>query len=93
MNLYEFHSEPTQLDGFDNSRNNPYVFVERWQSLRFPKFPKDLSPKQISSIAKVPEFAFYYAKDVVKGRWLEAEPYIMKHPNWWYSYENFFLFD
>jgi len=66
MNLYKFHSEPMQLNGVDNSHNNPYVFVERWQSFGFPKFPKDLSPKQISSIVKVPEFAFHYAKDVIK---------------------------
>jgi hypothetical protein len=93
MNLYKFHSDPTQLNGFDSSHNIPYVFVGLWPALRFPIFPKDLTAKQISLIAKVPEFAYYYAKDVVKGRWLEAEPYIMKDSYWWDRYETYFLFD
>ena len=32
-------------------------------------------------------FAFYYARDVLKGRWLAAEPYILKDPeeSYWYA--------
>ena len=30
---------------------------------------------------------YFYARDIVKGRWPEAEPYIMEDPEWahWYA--------
>ena len=31
-------------------------------------------------IKKDPEYAYYYAKEVIKGRFLEAEEYIKKYP-------------
>jgi len=31
-----------------------------------------------SNLVKNPEYAYYYAKFIIKGRWPEAEPYIMK---------------
>ena len=29
---------------------------------------------------------YYYARDVIKGRWPEAEPHIMTDPRWAYRY-------
>lgn len=38
-------------------------------------------------IKKEPPYAFYYARDIIKGRWIEAEPYIMKgtYFAYWYA--------
>lgn len=40
-----------------------------------------------SIIAEDVRISFNYAQDVIKGRWIEAEPYIKKHPTYyrWYS--------
>jgi len=42
--------------------------------------------KIIEKIIKDPERAYYYARKVIKGRWPEAEPYIMKNSHWAYLY-------
>jgi hypothetical protein len=31
---------------------------------------------------KDPGWAYWYAREIIKGRWPEAEPYIMKDPQW-----------
>lgn len=43
-------------------------------TLRVGKRVPDLEPV----ILQCASYSFYYAKDVIKGRWLEAEPMIMK---------------
>ena len=37
-------------------------------------------------IMKDPKYAYFYAKNILKGRWKEAEPYIMKDPIYAYKY-------
>ena len=37
-------------------------------------------------IKKDPRWAYNYAKDIIKGRWLEAEEIIKKDPHWAYYY-------
>jgi hypothetical protein len=37
-------------------------------------------------IAKNPQYAFFYAKNIVRGRWLTGEPAILKNPEWCYNY-------
>jgi hypothetical protein len=37
-------------------------------------------------IATSPYAAYWYARDVIKGRWPEAEPRIMTDPEWAYLY-------
>ena len=37
-------------------------------------------------IMKDPKWAYYYALNVIKDRWPEAEPYIMKDPAWAHAY-------
>ena len=38
-----------------------------------------------------PKTLYYYACDVLKARWLEAEPVIMKEPEWAYRYACYIL--
>jgi hypothetical protein len=53
--------------------------------------------KRISSLEKIilnsnnSECMMQYARDVIKGRWPEAEPYLMKTPYFWTMYSNSLL--
>lgn len=42
-------------------------------------------------IKMVPEYACYYAMDIIRGRWKEAEEFIIKDPEWAYNYYKFVL--
>jgi lambda repressor-like predicted transcriptional regulator len=79
MNLYEFHSEPKSLIHFDRAHELvPELFVDtRYGSVRFPQ---ELSNTQLGALSRVPKLAYNYAKTVLKRRWPEAEPHIMKDP-------------
>ena len=48
----------------------------------YGKINKDLEPYLI----KDPRWAFYYARDIIKGRWKEAEQYIIEDSGWSYWY-------
>ena len=37
-------------------------------------------------IIKDPEWAYFYARDVIKDRWIEAEPIIIINSSWAYYY-------
>jgi hypothetical protein len=39
-------------------------------------------------IARITRFAFFYSKDIIRGRWPEAEPLILKNVYWsyWYAF-------
>ena len=37
------------------------------------------------------EWAYFYAMVILKKRWPEAEPYIMKNPKWAYRYARYIL--
>jgi len=39
---------------------------------------------------KDPEYAYRYARYVLKGRWSKAEPVIAKYPFWWDRYKKRF---
>jgi hypothetical protein len=49
-------------------------------------FTLDLKPIE-HIIKKDPVYAYNYARDVIKGRWLEAEPYIITdtYSAYWYA--------
>jgi hypothetical protein len=73
MNLYKLHSSPESLDHYEEAhRLVPKLFVEDG------KFPKEMTSRQLNAVMKDPKHAFYYAQDVLKKRWPEAEPFIRK---------------
>jgi hypothetical protein len=41
---------------------------------------------RIDTIKKDPGSAYYYSRDIIKGRWLEGEEAIKKNPGWAYYY-------
>jgi len=81
MNLYDLHKNPEELYGFDVA---PYKIPELVYKLAKKK--PELRPKLETAIMKDPQYAYYYARDVLNRRWPEAEPYIMKDPEWAYWY-------
>ena len=40
----------------------------------------------VTRCKNAPYWAYWYAHDVIKGRWLEAEPVIATYPTWAYMY-------
>ena len=43
--------------------------------------PKNIK-ERLDKIKTDPKLAYYYTSKVLKNRWPEAEPYIMKKPTW-----------
>ena len=43
-------------------------------------------PDYMKAVVKSPRYACQYAKNVIKGRWPEAEPYIMDNPKYAFLY-------
>ena len=50
------------------------------------KLGKRLDPVYEEIIKVNPEYACWYAENIIKDRWKEAEPYIIKNPEWIYEY-------
>ena len=44
------------------------------------------NPKLELIIRQDPKWSYYYTLDVIKGRWVEAEPIILQDPKWSYYY-------
>jgi len=77
MNLYNLHTNPEQLHGFDIA---PYKLPKLAYELA--KKNPELRPKLEPAIMKDPRYAYWYARDILKRPWPEAEPYIMKDPEY-----------
>jgi len=86
MNLYNLHSNPEELHGFDIA---PYKLPDLAYELA--KKNPELRPKLEPVIMKDPRSAYYYVKDVRERRWPEAEPYIMKDAMRAYMYARHIL--
>ena len=42
------------------------------------------------SLVKNPKYAYWYSRDVIRGRWTEAEPYLIKDKFSWDIYKERF---
>lgn len=84
INFYEFHQSPASLDHYDLYKTNIDIvrtgrlntqsqcsdkaatfFVDAWRSIKH-------------IVMRTPRLSIEYAKYIIKGRWYEAEPYILK---------------
>ena len=81
MNLYDLHSNPKELYGFDIA---PYKLP--WLAYDLAMKNSKLRPKLEPAIMKDPEWAYEYALYVLERPWPEAEPVIMKDPKYAYLY-------
>ena len=75
INLYQLHNDPKKLDLY-----NLYAIpIDQMCDESLMEQDKDYDYQPVLHIIKKsPREAYLYALDEIKGRWLEAEPYIMK---------------
>ena len=77
INLYSLHSNKEKLD----------FYLEYGQLITgIMKYEKGNYDPIMHIIKRCPKLIYTYARDVIKGRWIEAEPYIMKDPQYAYLY-------
>jgi hypothetical protein len=75
--LYE--SEEIDFGIVDDDKNITDIDVD--------KILRDLrNPDNLPIIKRIPKLAYYYSRDVIKGRWPEGEEAIKKDPQWAYYY-------
>ena len=79
MNLYNLHTNPDQLDGYEESYKIP---DNAWDIIKRTKTQEERR-KYEQYIKYDGEIATDYAlRYLSKNRFKEAEPYIMKKPDW-----------
>ena len=81
--IYKFHTNPEQLDGYENRLRVPQFAYKYGEENGF-------TDELVSVVAKDPWTASDYAQYVIKGRWPEGEAAIAKDPEWAGGYEREF---
>jgi hypothetical protein len=67
-------------EGLEEIKKYDYVEnILKFAKDHYPEWDYIYSPEFLQRVMKEPKYAFEYARDVIKGRWSEAEPIIMKH--------------
>ena len=69
----------------------PFIAKDAYWSLEYARFLKDRFPAGEETILKSKDVGLMvnYAKEVIKGRWPEAEPFIAKSADWSLEYAHF----
>ena len=81
MNLYNLHSKPAALVHFEKvTETNPDFFWEKYKNN-----PEELKKRE-KYIAKSAQFAYYYARDVLKGPFPTGEEAIAKDAYYAFQY-------
>lgn len=76
MKLTDLVKDPTKLE-----THGKFISPEeRWERI----LQGDTDPKLVKIIATDPHFSYWYARDIIKGRWPEGEIVVAKDP--WYAY-------
>lgn len=83
LNLYDKFDNPKSLPGY----NDHYPFFKAaddlvWELSEVTDEDKEVLARHTNIIQKSAKLAFYYAKNVMKARWEDAEPYIMQKPEY-----------
>lgn len=74
INFYKLYNKPKQL----LFHSVYYHLLSKLVRCGMGMISKDEYPNCMNIIRREPYYAYQYARDVLKGRWVEAEPYIMK---------------
>ena len=80
MNIYELHSRPEELEGYAERMYH----VPEIAYIRLEHFPDD--ERAIDCIAKDAKWSYWYAKDILHGRFPAGEPEIAKNAGMSYNY-------
>ena len=83
MNLYNFHSNPEELNGYEEKvfivPSLAYEFLRKMQ--RQGKII-DRDDEIENTLSKHPRFAYLYARNFLHSRFKEGEPAILTSPEW-----------
>jgi lambda repressor-like predicted transcriptional regulator len=73
MNLYKLHANPETLDHYDIAHDKVPKLI--WD--KYENNPEELRKRE-AALAKDGQYAYFYAKHVLKGRWPAGEEAIAK---------------
>ena len=89
MNLYQLHSNPKLLNHHDEAHEKvPFLFWDIDDKL---KKLKDFTPEQYRNILKSSKYSYFYAKDILKGRFQDGEKLIATNVSYACSYACYVL--
>jgi len=78
MNIYKLHTNPEQLVHYDEQWKLP---ENVWNLINVMHYEEHKDTSHLAKYIKyLPLRAVIYARDILNGRFLEAEPYILKSP-------------
>jgi hypothetical protein len=86
MNLYKFHQSPEDLHKHKEADES--VVDMFWD--KYKKNPKELKKRE-PAIAKSAVYSYYYAKNVLEGKFPLGEPAIAKSSEYSYWYARYVL--
>jgi len=84
MNLYDLHSKPETLKGYEQRFQIPHLAYEEAQKI-WDKTGKRI-PKLEQAIAKDPKLAYQYANEVIMQKFPLGEPVFAKDPELAFNY-------
>ena len=87
LNLYDLTSEPNKLKGSwdDVIEHHPELAWEKYKHN-----PEELKKREHLWIQSA-EYVYWYARFVIKGRWLEGESVIVTNPHWARRYAEYII--
>jgi hypothetical protein len=68
MNLYNYHSNPEQLHGYEQAHESVPIII--WE--KYKKNPEELRKRE-DILAQDPEYSYRYARDVLNGPFPKGE--------------------
>lgn len=92
INLYEYYEQPTELPLYGTLYVplSSYFDIGSQAQWGTTIHEADLAPV-LHIIQRDPQDAYQYSVRILKQRWPDAEPYIMKAPNAAYRYAKFVM--
>ena len=78
LNIFNYYDNPRELDRFDLL--DAFFIIEKLKEMSLTQSDKDKLEQCLPIIKKDPEAAYRYAIDILKGRFPEAERYMVNDP-------------
>lgn len=90
LNLYQYYNKPTEL----RHASKYLTDISKYRKSKLSFLEHGFTGSNIFHILKkTAQFSYNYSRYYINGRWLEAEPYIMKNPMYAFMYAKFVIED
>ena len=89
LNIYDYYDDAKSLPMYTEITSRLYL-LNRQQSWGRSIPAEDLEPL-LGIIKRSPEYIFYYARNVIGGRWPEVEHTLMLKPKYAFHYAEYIL--